>query len=196
MPALPGSGRELEVLAGLFGRRAQTLRGDAASPEVLASLLSESPAILHLATHGFFLTNAASGRLTGALLLANGVGANTEARPLPGVPGGSVLDENLIAALPLVGSLVTLSACESARGRLIPGEGMISLMRAFIIAGAKNVSASLWLAGDTSTAEYMVRYYKHIASGKRPALAHRDTRRELRDLGFWPSQRSGFITSN
>jgi CHAT domain-containing protein/tetratricopeptide (TPR) repeat protein len=188
--ALPGSGRELDILAKLFGQRA--LHGNDANPERLTSLLRESPAILHLATHGFFLTNAATGKRIGSLLLADG----SADPPAGATPVGSIFDESMIAALPLAGSLITLSACESARGRLVPGEGMISLMRAFIIAGAKNASASLWLVGDDSTVEYMNRYYKHIAAGVRPSIAHRNTRRELLALGFWPSQRSGFITSN
>jgi len=190
--ALPGSGRELDTLAALFGKRAHALHGNDASPERLASLLRESPAIVHLATHGFFLTNAATGKRIGSLLLAD----SAAKREAGAIPGGSIFDESMIAALPLGGSLITLSACESARGRLVLGEGMISLMRAFMIAGAKNVSASLWLVGDDSTVEYMRRYYKYIASGARPSLAHRNTRLELLALGFWPSQRSGFITSN
>jgi len=191
MPALPGSGREIEAIARIFGRRAVSLRGDDATPEGLASLIQErAPAILHLATHGFFLTNAVSGKLHGALLLAGETTAGGT------VPAGSVLDEAAIAGLPLVGNLVTLSSCESARGRIVAGEGILSLMRAFIIAGAKSVSASLWIIGDDSTAEYMTKYYRRIAAGIRPAAAHRDTRRELSLLGFWPSQRSGFITSN
>ena len=194
MPALPGSGREIDGIARIFGQRARIARGSDATPERLTALLRESPAILHLATHGFFLTNASTGRLYGALLLAENAPPNA---PRHGaIPRGSIFDETAIARLPLVGSLVTLSACESARGRTVAGEGMLSLMRAFIMAGAKNVSASLWIIGDDSAAEYMVRYYRHIAAGARPSAAHRDTRRELYELGFWPSQRSGFITSN
>jgi hypothetical protein len=198
LPALPGSGRELEGIAHIFAQKAQTVRGNAATRNALSSLLRESPEILHFATHGFFLTNTASGRLYGALLLASDESrvAHSAVPAKAGTPNGYVFDEEAITRLPLVGSLVTLSSCESARGRLVMGEGMLSLMRAFVMAGAKSVSASLWIVGGDSAAEYMQRYYTHIARGIRPAAAHRDTRRELRALGYFPSQRSGFITSN
>jgi CHAT domain-containing protein/FMN phosphatase YigB (HAD superfamily) len=204
MPALPGSGREIDGIARIFSRDGvsqnflRVARGNEATPEKISSLLRKpegrerSPAILHFATHGFFLPNALTGRPRGALLLADPHGYGEKGA----IPRGSIFDEGEIAGLPLVGSLVTLSSCEGARGRVVAGEGMLSLMRAFVIAGVKNVSAALWIIGDDSTAEYMIRYYNHIAAGARPSVAHRDTRRELRELGFWPSQRSGFITSN
>src|SRR6185436_16010655 len=61
--------------------------------------------------------------------------------------------------------LVVLSACESALGKELGGEGLIGLTRAFQYAGARTVLASLWKISDRTTAELMVRFYKHLKDG-------------------------------
>ncbi len=61
--------------------------------------------------------------------------------------------------------LVVLSACESGRGELQEGEGIISLARAFAFAGAKSMLTSLWNVSDEHTADLMVRFYKYLKSG-------------------------------
>ncbi len=61
--------------------------------------------------------------------------------------------------------IVVLSACESGLGREVPGEGLISLNRAFHFAGARSVLASLWPVADESTEELMARFYQHLRSG-------------------------------
>ena len=61
--------------------------------------------------------------------------------------------------------LVTLSACETAVGEDAGGEGLISLSRAFLYAGAKSVVASLWSVRDDSTAALMTRFYGYLKKG-------------------------------
>ena len=56
--------------------------------------------------------------------------------------------------------LVVLSACSTAEGRHVPGEGPIGLARAFMYAGAPRVVASLWRVNDSATAELMKRFYR------------------------------------
>jgi CHAT domain-containing protein len=63
-------------------------------------------------------------------------------------------------------ALVTLSGCQTARGKVITGEGMVGLTRAFFHAGAHAVMASLWNVDDASTAELMKRFYGALRSGQ------------------------------
>jgi len=76
--------------------------------------------------------------------------------------------------LNLSAELVVLSACETALGKDIKGEGLIGLTRGFIYAGSPRVVASLWSVKDESTAILMVSFFRSmIKEGKRPAEALR-----------------------
>ena len=61
--------------------------------------------------------------------------------------------------------MVVLSACDTGSGRLLGQEGIASLERAFLLAGAKAVIASLWPADDTYTVTLMKRLYEHLSDG-------------------------------
>jgi CHAT domain-containing protein len=76
--------------------------------------------------------------------------------------------------LRLGSDLVVLSACQTALGGEIKGEGLIGLTRGFLYAGAPRVVASLWEIDDRTTAEFMKRFYEGmLARGQRPAAALR-----------------------
>jgi CHAT domain-containing protein len=76
--------------------------------------------------------------------------------------------------LRLGADLVVLSACRTALGGEIKGEGLIGLTRGFLYAGAPRVIASLWEADDRATADLMKRLYERmLARGERPAAALR-----------------------
>lgn len=63
-------------------------------------------------------------------------------------------------------SLVVLSACGSGQGKVRPGEGLYGLRRAFFIAGAETVVASLWEIDDRKTPSLMAAYYKNLLGGQ------------------------------
>jgi CHAT domain-containing protein/tetratricopeptide (TPR) repeat protein len=69
--------------------------------------------------------------------------------------------------------LVVLSACETALGRQMKGEGVVGLTRGFMYAGAARVVASLWRVDDASTAALMKRFYEGLVKGQRAAEALR-----------------------
>jgi CHAT domain-containing protein len=76
--------------------------------------------------------------------------------------------------LRLGSDLVVLSACQTALGREIRGEGLIGLTRGFLYAGARRVVASLWQIDDRTSAELMRQFYERmLVQGERPAAALR-----------------------
>jgi CHAT domain-containing protein len=67
-----------------------------------------------------------------------------------------------VYSLELDADLVVLSACRTALGKEVRGEGLIGLTRGFMHAGAARVLASLWSVDDRATAELMKRFYRHL----------------------------------
>ena len=142
---------------------------------------------LHLATHGFF----APAELKSALavsrtddpahlfgqqdvsgwhpgLLSGLVLAGANRTPEPGQDDG-ILTGLEVAALDLSGvELAVLSACETGLGDSAGGEGLLGLQRAFQVAGAKTVVASLWKVDDDATRKLMVRFYQNLWDPKEP----------------------------
>jgi CHAT domain-containing protein len=94
-------------------------------------------------------------------------------------------DEGLLQAweiaeqVKLTSDLVVLSACETARGGDRGGEGVLGLVRALQVAGARSVVASLWRVDDESTAELMGRFYSALATGMPRDEALRQAQLEL-----------------
>jgi CHAT domain-containing protein len=74
---------------------------------------------------------------------------------------------------------VTLSACDTGTGKLLGQEGIASLERAFLLAGAKSVIASLWPADDTFTIALMKRMYGHLSAGADKGAALRQAKLDL-----------------
>jgi tetratricopeptide (TPR) repeat protein/CHAT domain-containing protein len=197
---LPGTLRELERLLDLLDkgneRRRLVRRGTEAST---GQLLLDLPQArwAHLATHGFF----ADARFRSGLQLSAdmdrrgrrgeriGVGARNPLvlsglvlaganRPVVkdknGVPqgDGGLLTAEAIAGLPLHKlELAVLSACETGLGEVAGGEGVFGLQRAFHLAGARNVIASLWKVDDQATAALMALFYHHLWREGKPPLA-------------------------
>jgi CHAT domain-containing protein len=89
-----------------------------------------------------------------------------------------------IRDLSLRADLVTLSACETGKGKLLGEEGIASLERAFLLAGAKSVIASLWTTDDTYTIALMKRLYQHLMDGDDKGAALRQAKLDLlKDFG-------------
>ena len=78
---------------------------------------------------------------------------------------------NTIYNLRLSADLVVLSACQTALGKEVAGEGLVGLTRGFMYAGARRVIASLWQVSDVATAELMKRFYDGLLQRQLPAAA-------------------------
>lgn len=82
--------------------------------------------------------------------------------------------------------LVVLSACETARGRLVDGEGNMGLSRAFFEAGARRVVASFWPVKDSSSAYFMGRFYQSLLQhNKSPLYALQEAQRAVSNIPRW-----------
>ena len=159
---LPGSRREVQAIAGLFGQSTVHLGSDA-SEQSLESLrvsgrLSEF-AVIHLATHGRIddLTPMNSRLLLSQDLLADPVACPSPDRPCC---DGILLAGEVMDSWRLNAELVTLSACRSGLGRLSGGEGFVGFPQAFFLAGARSLLVSLWEVDDRATALLMIRFYQ------------------------------------
>jgi CHAT domain-containing protein len=135
----------------------------AASRAMVEQTALDQYRIVHFATHG--LLNSQHPELSGVVLSL----VDERGRPQDGF-----LRAHEIYNLKLNADLVVLSACRTALGKEIKGEGLVGLTRGFIYAGAARVVASMWDVKDEATAELMKRFYRGMfKEGLRPAEALR-----------------------
>jgi len=103
-----------------------------------------------------------------------------------GRPQEGFLRAHEIYNLNLPAELVVLSACETGLGKQIKGEGLVSLTRGFMYAGAARVVVSLWSVSDRATAELMEKFYrKMLVEKQRPAAALRAAQIEMWKQPQW-----------
>ncbi len=141
--------------------------------------------VLHFATHGIVDDRHAA--LSGLVL------SRFDAA---GRPRDGFLRLRDIYRLDLRADLVVLSACRTALGREVRGEGLLGLTRAFLHAGASRVMASLWSVPDRATAELMERFYRALwRDGLSPPAALRRAQRSMLAVHRWsaPHQWAGFV---
>ena len=173
---LPGTKDEAEGIVAL-GRPNKSLKAlnfEANRALVIGGKLNQYRYV-HFATHG--LVDSFHPELSAIVLSL--VKEN-------GAPQDGYLRAHEIYNINLPADLVVLSACETALGKEVKGEGLISLTRALMYAGAPRVIASLWAVRDESTAELMVDLYRGmIKQGKRPAEALRAAQIEMLKRDRW-----------
>jgi tetratricopeptide (TPR) repeat protein/CHAT domain-containing protein len=177
--------------------RAEALRGNQATEEAIRQKAPHSR-YLHLATHGYFappelrsaLAPADPRALRSTIDALGGAGvagyhpgllsgialAGANRRPTPPGQDDGILTALEVAELDLSGvELAVLSACETSLGEVAGGEGLLGLQRAFQVAGAHSVLASLWPIGDEPTRALMARFYDNLwRKGQPPAQALRE----------------------
>ena len=78
-------------------------------------------------------------------------------------------------------SLVVLNCCHSGRGRILKGEDVVGIARAFLAAGARSVLVSLWAIDDEATMVFMKRLYQHLGEGKTASAAVYQSMKSLRE---------------
>jgi CHAT domain-containing protein len=165
---LPYSRREVERIAAAYPE-ARLYLGEEATEE-RAKDVAPKARILHFATHAY---------LDDRIPLDSALVLTIPEELAEGRDNGLLQVWEIFESVRLDADLVVLSACDSALGRELSGEGLIGLTRAFQYAGARSVVASLWSVSDQATAELMTRFHRHYAAGLSKDEALRQAQIEL-----------------
>jgi CHAT domain-containing protein/Tfp pilus assembly protein PilF len=206
---LPGARREAEIIRRILSEKSseevEMYVGDQASESKLVTSKS-GRRILHIAAHGFFLSDGETLEIpeTGNSLLSGWAPQAAYRNPMlrsgillsPSSPEpqlaseDGILSAEEILSLNLRGTeLVTLSACDTALGEIHHGEGVLGLQRSLILAGSRTLIMSLWQVSDKATEDLMKRFYSLWTAGLNKSQAFRQARLELyrinSDPFFW-----------
>lgn len=175
---LPGTEREAQAILSLVpeSERMQAFGFDA-NRQLATSRDLEGYRLLHFATHGFL--NSTHPGLSGLVL---------SLVDLQGNPQNGFVRLNDVYNLKLSADLVVLSACQTALGKDIRGEGTIGLTRGFMYAGVPRLVVSLWSVDDRGTAVLMSAFYrKMLQDNLTPAAALRQAQIQLWQNPQWQS---------
>lgn len=188
---LPGTESEItQIETTLYANKMEVtvFKGVQATEENVKAI--RKPAILHVATHGFFIEDSAS---TVNPMIRSGV-------VLAGVQNTERIhaEDGILTAYEATNldlestDLVVLSACQTGLGEIRNGEGVYGLQRAIIVAGAKNLLMSLWKVDDEATSSLMVSLY-HSWNGENNLKAFREAQLSLRSKYSHPFYWGAFI---
>jgi CHAT domain-containing protein len=199
LPRLPGTGAEVNAIAALMQEHeweTSVYTRELALKRVVEE--ASSPRVVHLATHGFFLSDqqVVTDRLglgekqSSGLedpMLRSGLYFSGADRTLAGKLPAEGLDNGVLTAmeagsLNLRGTeLVVLSACNTGQGDMKDGEGVFGLRRALQEAGAQAVLMSLWSVPDQETQDLMKRFYAKWLGGMEMHEALKQAQLEMRE---------------
>ena len=180
LPELPFTATETRSIKDLYGARAVAFDGPRATVESSVTALNEYD-IAHFATHAVFVPQSA---LNSGLILAPGKGNGRN----------WYLDARTIAATPIRARLVVYSACDSGRGRVAGGEGLLGLTWATFVGGARCQVASKWAVRDEAGARLMADFHRELNRTGAPAKALRAAQiKALNRPGSRPFLWAGFI---
>jgi CHAT domain-containing protein/Tfp pilus assembly protein PilF len=150
LPPLPFAGEELRALAALAP--SEILAGNQATAENLAQAgQGQDLGLVHFASHGLF--NEARPRYSGLVLSRD-----------PGQGDDGFLSISEVLALDLDCDQVVLSACASALGPHVTGDGLVGLTRSFMFAGARSVVSALWDVSGREASRFMEIFYRGLAA--------------------------------
>lgn len=167
--ALPFARQEAQTIRRRLGGRSLILVGAEATESAFKTADLSRFGVVHLAAHA--IVDLDEPRRSGILLAP---GADSE---------DGLLQVRDLYDLRLKGQLVVLSACRTAGGPLVSGEGPMNLARPFFLAGASTVVGSLRPLRDRAAAGLFDRFYSHLAAGCSVAGAMAAARRDLLQRG-------------
>ena len=154
---LPDAETEVKTLGHLYGGKSEVYVGAQAREDRFKAEAGKA-AILHLATHGFL---SDSNPMYSHLVLSADENGSED----------GLLETREIMDLDLKADLAVLSACESGRGKVGAGEGLIGLSWAFFIAGVPTTVASQWKVESESTTKLMLAFHRNLKQERGSPLA-------------------------
>jgi CHAT domain-containing protein len=168
LSALPNAEEEVKTLGTLYGKdKSRVLTGDAAKEEVVKEEASKYR-IVHFATHGILDDKSP---LYSRLMLASEDGAKED----------GMLEAWEIMKMDLQADMAVLAACETARGRVSAGEGMIGMSWALFVAGVPTTVVSQWKVDSEATSKLMIEFHKNLLAKKSKTEAMREAARKIKD---------------
>lgn len=175
---LPFALREAQMIVKLVSpSEANMLTGFDANHDAALSSELNHYRIVHFATHS--IIDAEHPELSGIILSLVDRQGNRQ---------DGFLRLHEIYHLRLAADLVVLSACQTALGKNVKGEGLIGLTRGFMFAGSKSVLATLWKVDDEATGELMAHFYEALLKDHLPpGLALRNAKVALWKQKRWQS---------
>lgn len=206
--ALPGTELEVKTISESLGKSGITVSaytGERATEDNVKAV--RSPQILHIATHGFFLSDVSQvaddfvgyrrQTLKDNPLLRSGILLAGAQSTIDGNVGGG--EDGILTAYEAMNmdlattELVVLSACETGLGEVKNGEGVYGLQRAFQTAGANGILMSLWKVDDAATQELMTLLYKNLLLTKNIRSAFNMAQKQLRAKFPNPNHWGAFV---
>jgi CHAT domain-containing protein len=178
---LPATELEAEAISAAIGNRGRTkiAKDFDANRATVMKLQTEQYRIIHFATHGDLDTEHPE---LSAIVLSL---FDSQGRDLK---DDGFLRLHDIYNMKLPADMIVLSACKTALGQMLKGEGLIGLTRGFMHAGSPRVVASLWRVEDLGTSELMKRFYQHMArENMSPPSALRQAQIEMLRSKRWNS---------
>lgn len=171
---LPNAAREAREVGAVYGPQA-IVATDADASEARFRQLAPRADIVHIATHG--MLDNASPMFSYVMLSGNGNARSSDGR----------LEGRELINMTLGAELVVLSACDTARGRISNGEGVVGLSWALFAAGASTTAVSLWPVDSASTTDLMASFHRErrrLIETKAPAAtAHALRAAQVKALG-------------
>jgi len=193
--ALPGTKVEVDNIGKILktsGYKVTPYLQKSATEAVVKAM--QGPAIVHIATHGYFLQdvdqsaagvheeNAKNNPLLRSGILLSGASGTIKGDALPNLESN---DNGVLTAYEAMNlnltntDLIVLSACETGLGDVRSGEGVYGLQRAFQVAGAKALVMSLWKVDDAATQALMTNFYTNLAKGATKQKAFKQAQLQL-----------------
>jgi len=160
-PSIPGLRDQVRRIAALYDPARTDVRVGAAAAEKPFRETAPSARVIHIAAHGIVDERNA---LHSRILLAGG---SDSAKEDGWVEAWELMRMGLHA------DLAVLSACETGRGQIAEGEGLVGLTWALFVSGVRTSVVSQWRVESESASELMVAMHKRIRNGQRPSVALR-----------------------